>query len=262
MDVEIISERDVRIPILLMQMREIKAPLLEELAHTERADDILHLWFQCHHCRIVEVVPMVVRHEEDIQFRNILCDIDIAPTKRTIDEEDRRAVVGEYRIDKHAPPADLQVERRMSHPDRNILRAGDRVKVRLITGDCLFRHASIITAEEHTTECLDAVRLLLVGQIVHHHLDRLEAEELSAHVVRRCLNPFQTLSRGRPPKLLLPHKESCTARKCPHPRQRTKDKISAFHKALSKSLRHIKIRLLPAVFYGSKLKAQAPRSKS
>lgn len=53
------------------------------------------------------MIPVIVRHEQYIQLRNVLRRIDVAPAKCAVDEKNRRAVVGEYGIDNHTPPADL-----------------------------------------------------------------------------------------------------------------------------------------------------------
>ena len=45
MDVEIIGERNVRIPILFVQMRKVKSPCLKELADAERTEISLILGF-------------------------------------------------------------------------------------------------------------------------------------------------------------------------------------------------------------------------
>lgn len=173
---------------------------------------------------------MIVRHQKHIQLRNVLRGIDVAPAKCAVDEEDRRTVVGEYGINEHAPPANLQVEGRVPHPDRDILLARYRMKIGLVTRNKRLRHASVIAAEEHAIKGFDAVRLLLIGQIIHHHLDRLEADELAVYVVRRCLNAFQAFPRWCAPEFLLPHKESRAAHERSKPHQRAKNEIPSFHK--------------------------------
>ena len=211
-------------------MREIKAPLLKKLADAERADDLLHLWLHPHHRIIVEMIPVIVRHEQHIEFRDIRGRIDIAPAKRAVDEKDRRTVCRKYGIDENTAPADLQIERRMPHPYHNIPLARNRVQIRFIAWDGLLRHTPVIAAEEHAIERLDPVRLLLVRQILRHHLDRLKANELPVHIMRRRLDPLKARSRRRTPELLLSHKEPGAAGKRTDPRQRTKNKIPSFHK--------------------------------
>ena len=228
-DVKIISQRNVSVPVLLVQSAKIKAPLLKKLADTERADDFLHLRLQRHYRIIVEMIPVIVRHEEHIERRNICRCIDIAPAECAVDEKDRRAVSRKYRIDQNAPPADLQIERRVPHPHSNILLARNRMQICFIARDRLLRHAPVIAAEEHTVERLKTVRFLLFGQIVHHRINRLKTDELPVYVMRRCLDPLKTCARRCTPELFLSHKEPDTAGKRADPRQHAKNKISTLH---------------------------------
>ena len=103
------------------------------------------------------------------------------------------------------------------------------MQIRFIAWDGLLRHTPVIAAEEHAIERLDPVRLLLVRQILRHHLDRLKANELPVHIMRRRLDPLKARSRRRTPELFLSHKEPGAAGKHADPRQHAKNKISTLH---------------------------------
>lgn len=104
------------------------------------------------------------------------------------------------------------------------------MKIGLAARNQFLRHTPVISAKEDAIECLESIWLLLIGQIVHHHLDRLKADELAVYVVRRCLNPFQAFPRWCSSEFLLPHKESRAAHERSKPRQRAKNEIPLFHK--------------------------------
>ena len=88
MYMEVREHLDVRVPVLFMEMRGIEPPCLEVLADAQGADDFLYLILECHDGQVIEMIPMVVAHDQDIDVRDICRGVDIAAWKGTVGEKD------------------------------------------------------------------------------------------------------------------------------------------------------------------------------
>ena len=229
MDVEIIGERNVRIPILFVQMRKVKSPCLKELADAERTDDLLDFGLQRHDGRVVEMIPMVVRHEEDVEFGNIRRRIDVAPAKGAVDEKDGRSVCGKDGIDENAPPRNLKIKGRVPHPYGNILLARDRGEICFIAWNKFLWNAAVVRVKENAPQGLNTSGALLVGQLVIHVFHGFEADELSVHIMRRLLDAFEARALRGTAEFFLRDEESRPTRERPDPREHAKQEVSAFH---------------------------------
>ena len=81
------------IPIQLDKLAHVVTPVFKVLAHTQGTDHLLHSAFQLGDRLVIQVVPMVVRDEEKVDFfRHVLRFVEVSPRKGTIDEGNGRAL--------------------------------------------------------------------------------------------------------------------------------------------------------------------------
>lgn len=73
------AERSLFAPIELRDPLRIETPIFEILAHTQRADDTARAVAQLRYRAVVEMVPMVVCDDQQVDPRHILGFIEIGP---------------------------------------------------------------------------------------------------------------------------------------------------------------------------------------
>ena len=227
MDAEISGELDLGEPILLVKMREIKAPLLEVFADAQGADDVRDFFLECHDARIVEVIPVIVRHQEHVDRGEVLCCVDVATAKRLVDEEKRRRVIAQYGVDEDAFSRDPQEEGRVPEPDDRVFVRCEALEIRLFREHGLLGFESLLVAEEELPRRRQAA--LAVHALLHDVRKRLEALELSVVIIRRGKDALAPRALGQPPKLRAMDEPARTARRETGGGKRTEDKVTSFY---------------------------------
>ena len=138
------------------------------------------------------MVPVIMREQEKVDGRKIICSIDIAAGKRLVDEKERRSVGAEHRIDEDAMPGEVQIKGRMPHPDDDVLLKRQGFQVRFPRQHRLLRDESRLIAEEEFPGRRQAAFAVLAG--FHDVVDGFEALEPSVLIVRRGHDALQPRS--------------------------------------------------------------------
>ena len=82
------------IPIQFDELLLVVAPVFKVLAHAQGTNYLLHSVFQLDDRLVIQVVPVVVRDEEKIDFLgHVLGFVEVRPRKGPIDERNGRAFV-------------------------------------------------------------------------------------------------------------------------------------------------------------------------
>ena len=82
------------IPIQLDELALVVAPIFKILAYAQRTNYLLYSSFQLDDRLVIQVVPMVVRDEEKVDFLgHVLGLVEVRPRKGPIDKRDGRALV-------------------------------------------------------------------------------------------------------------------------------------------------------------------------
>ena len=136
---EITGQGNSRIPVFLVDAGHVESPLLKILADAQGTDDVLRLVLQCHDAGIIEMIPMVVGKNQHVHRRNVGSCIDIAAVEGPVDEKGRRSIAAEHRVDKDAIAAEVQVQRRVAHPDDTVLVKRQGMQVRFLGNHPSFR---------------------------------------------------------------------------------------------------------------------------
>lgn len=72
-------------PVLLVEPRRIKAPLLHIRTDAKGADDVPNLRAKRHETRVIQMVPVIVREQENVDGRKIVRRVDVAARERLLE---------------------------------------------------------------------------------------------------------------------------------------------------------------------------------
>ncbi len=123
------------IPIQLDELLLVVAPVFEVLAHTQGTDHLLYLVFQLGDRLVIQVIPMVVRDEEKVDFLgHVLGFVVVRPRKGTIDDRNGRAFIKDG-VGKDGLPIQTKQKGTMPKPEVEVARFRQIVQVSLDNGD-------------------------------------------------------------------------------------------------------------------------------
>src|SRR5258706_14761938 len=89
-------------------------------SHTQSGHHAFDFWLKFQNGLIVQVVPMVMRNEEVVNFGNILSGIDVAPWIAGCSKFERRSCSIEDRVDQNFLAIDLDKIGRVPEPYQHI----------------------------------------------------------------------------------------------------------------------------------------------
>src|SRR5688572_6924622 len=96
-----------REPVCLMDFLFLVPPKLKVCSNSKPADNGLGLRSQRGHCRIVQMVPVVMTDQQIIYFRYILCRVGVGSIKGSVHIWNWRGRSAEHRIDQNAFASEL-----------------------------------------------------------------------------------------------------------------------------------------------------------
>ena len=103
------------IPIQFDELALVVAPIFKILAYAQRTNYLLYSVFQLDDRLVIQVVPVVVRDEEKVDFLgHVLGLVEVSPRKGTIDEGNGRAFV-EHGVGKDGLP--IQTKQKGTVPE-------------------------------------------------------------------------------------------------------------------------------------------------
>ena len=132
------------------------------------------------------MVPVVVREQEKVDGRKIICSIDIAAGKRLVDEKERRSIGAKHRVDEDAMPGEVQIKGRMPHPDDDVLLKRQGFQVRFPRQHRLRRDEPRLIAEEKFPGRRQASFSVIAR--LHDVVDGIDTLEFPVSIVRRRHN--------------------------------------------------------------------------
>ena len=104
------------IPIQFDELLLVVAPVFKVLAHAQGTDHLLYSVSQLGDRLIIQVVPVVVRDEEKVDFLgHVLGFVEVRPRKSPIDERNGRSFV-EHRVGEDDLSIQAEQKRAMPEP--------------------------------------------------------------------------------------------------------------------------------------------------
>ena len=165
------------VPIQFNELVLVVAPVFKVLAHTQGTNYLLHSVFQLDDCLVIQVIPMVVRNEEKVDFiGHVLRLVEVRPRKGTIDECNGRAFVKDG-VGKDGLPVQTKQKGTMPKPQVEVARFRQMVQVGLDNRDLTQLWDSILRlfSKEELTEilqhaaltCKQCCRFLILELVIH-----------------------------------------------------------------------------------------------
>ena len=104
------------IPVQLDELVLVVAPVFKVLAHPQGTDHLLYSVFQFTDRLVIQVVPMIMRDEEKVDFLgHVLRLVKVRPRKGPIDEGNGRSFV-EHGVGEDGLPIQTKQKRAMPEP--------------------------------------------------------------------------------------------------------------------------------------------------
>ena len=194
------AERNLFAPVKLRDPLRIETPIFEILAHTQRADDAARAVAQLRYRAVVEMVPMVVCDDQQVDPRHILGFIEIGPLERSVEKRQGRSRF-ENGIDQNTQPVCLNQVGGVAEPDQQVLFRIERFQVGLHCRQRMIGTVALLTLEK---------------EVVHRSppaLSRCELRrrmpvaESAVAVIGRTPDPFQPLPARSTPEFGPIHKK-------------------------------------------------------
>ena len=165
------------IPIQLDELALVVAPIFKILAYAQRTNYLLYSSFQLDDRLVIQVVPVVVRDEEKVDFLgHVLRLVEVRPRKGPIDERDGRAFV-EHGVGKDGLPVQAKQKGTMPEPEIEVFRFRQSVQVGLNNGNLtqlwdsilrLFPKEELPKILQHTAlTCEQRGGVLILELVVH-----------------------------------------------------------------------------------------------
>ena len=125
------------IPIQFNELLFVVAPVFKVLAHAQGTYHFLHATFQLGDRLVIQVVPMVVRDEEKVDFLgHVIGLVEVRPRKGAIDEGNGRAFVKHW-VGKDGLPVQAKQKGTMPEPEIEVFRFRQMVQVGLDNRDLI-----------------------------------------------------------------------------------------------------------------------------
>ena len=119
------------IPIQFDELVFVVAPVFKVLAHAQGTDHLLYSVSQLGDRLVIQVVPMVVRDEEKVDFLgHVFGLVEVSPRKGTIDECNGRAFIKDG-VGKDGLPVQTKQKRAMPEPKVKVARFRQKAQVGL-----------------------------------------------------------------------------------------------------------------------------------
>ena len=125
-------------PIELDQLVRVEAPVFEMFADAQRTHNAPDAIAQGGHGAVVEMVPMVVRDDEHVDFGDVVWRVDAGSGKGFAQQKRDGGSRPEHGIDQNPRAIRLQEVAAVPEPDEHVARAVQAQKVRLHDGDIAF----------------------------------------------------------------------------------------------------------------------------
>lgn len=123
------------IPIQLDELALVVAPIFKILAYAQRTNYLLNSSFQLDDRLVIQVVPVVVRDEEKVDFLgHVLGFVEVRPQKSPIDEGNGRAFVKDG-VGEDGLPVQAKQKGTMPEPEIEVFRFRQMVQVGLDNGN-------------------------------------------------------------------------------------------------------------------------------
>lgn len=158
------------------------------LTHTQRTHNLTDLVLQSLDGFVIQMIPMVMRNNEVIYRRHIVCLVNLRSLERLIDKRNRGSRF-KHRVDKQTLPVRLNKIGRMPEPNQHILIFRKSLQVRLHRFHFTLGANSLFFAEDEIPQSNKTILL------ARHQLRQTLVSERIISEIRRTFHPFQPLTR-------------------------------------------------------------------
>ena len=181
---EPVAERSRFVPVEFDDFLRVETPVFEMLPDAERADDLPDPGFEFGDRTVVEVIPVVMRDDEQIHVGHVAGTVDVGALERPV-EEGERCGGPEYGVDEHTPPFGLEQVGGVPEPHQQVAVPIQCAQVGLEGRDGRVGAQPLLFSEQ---EFEDAAQAAFVAR---HHRACFQVAELPVAVVRRLQDAFE-----------------------------------------------------------------------
>ena len=172
------------VPVENEDLIRVNAPGEEMRIHAKRHRVALHLVVERLDRLAVEVIPVVMRDDEQIHVGHVAGTVDVGALERPV-EEGERCGGPEYGVDEHTPPFGLEQVGGVPEPHQQVAVPIQCAQVGLEGRDGRVGAQPLLFSEQ---EFEDAAQAAFVAR---HHRACFQVAELPVAVVRRLQDAFE-----------------------------------------------------------------------
>ena len=190
-DAETLHGSGILVPIQLDDPLRGKSPAFEMLADTQRTDDLPDAVLQFADRTVIEMVPMVVADDEQVDRGHILRTIEVAARKSPV-QKTQRSCAPENRVHEYPPSARKNQVGGVTEPNQPVLCGIEPPQVGPDSRNGLRGAQPLLRAEQ---ESQHGPRAASAGSDLR---GALAVAELPVAVIGRTFDPRQPLTAGQP----------------------------------------------------------------